>query len=294
MTERSLRIWLSAIRPATLTAAVVPVIVGSAVAARDGRFRALPAVAALLGAVLIQIGTNLANDADDYERGADSAARQGPVRATQSGLLSTRQVRGAAWLSFAGAALPGGYLAAVGGWSIIGLGVAAIAAGLAYTGGPWPYGYHGLGDLFVFAFFGLAAVLGTYYVQTGALSGLAVAAALPVGALATAILVVNNIRDIQTDRLVGKRTLAVRLGDRGARREFAALVTAAYLVPLALWQGGGVSALVLLPWLTLPQAARLVGDVLAAQDGTRFNAALRATARLHGWYGLLFAGGLLA
>lgn len=289
-----MRIWLSAARPATLTAAIVPVIVGSAVAGRDGRFCALPALAALVGSVLIQIGTNLANDADDYERGADSAARQGPTRATQSGLLPVWQVRRGAWLAFATAALPGAYLAVAGGWPILALGVAAIAAGLTYTGGPWPFGYHGLGDLFVFAFFGLAAVAGTYYVQAGAISGLAVVAALPVGALATAILVVNNIRDIETDRLAGKRTLAVRLGDGGARAEFAALVTAAYLVPLALWQGGGVSALVLLPWLTLPHAARLVGGVLAAQDGTRFNAALHATARLHGWYGVLFAAGLLA
>jgi 1,4-dihydroxy-2-naphthoate polyprenyltransferase len=288
-----LQTWLLAARPATLTAGIVPVLVGSALAARDDSFRFGPAAAALLGALLIQIGTNFVNDADDFERGADTEERLGPVRVTQQGLLSTAEVRRAAWLAFAGVALIGLYLVAVSGWPILLLGIAAILSGLAYTGGPWPLGYHGLGDLFVFLFFGFAAVLGTYYVQTNTLSTLTMVCALPVGALATAILVVNNTRDVGTDRVAGKRTLAVRFGERVARVEFLTLLGVAYAIPLVLWQTGSFTIWILLPLVTLPIAATLACRFSGATDGAAFNAALRNTARLHGIFGILFGAGLL-
>ena len=286
--------WLLAIRPATLTAAVAPILVGSAVAARAGEFRLLPALAAFAGALLLQIGANLANDVDDFERGADTAARQGPTRVTQSGLLSAAQVRAAEWTAFALAALVGCYLIAVAGWPIAVLGVAAVVSAWAYTGGPWPLGYHGLGEVFVFAFFGLAAVVGTAYVQAGAVPPLAWSAALPVGALVTAILLVNNTRDAATDRLAGKRTLAVRWGTAATRAQYGLLLALAYAVPAALWWSGALTAWALLPWVTLPLGAALAWRMARAADGAAFNALLAATARLHLTFGALFAAGLLA
>lgn len=286
------RPWLLAIRPKTLSAAVAPVLVGTAVAARGGGVRLGPAAAALAGALLLQIGANLANDVDDFERGADTAARRGPTRVTQGGLLGAGQVRAAEWLAFALAALVGCYLVAVAGWPIAVLGAAAIAAAWAYTGGPWPLGYHGLGDLCVFLFFGVAAVAGTAYAQTGALPPLALPAAVPVGALITAILVVNNTRDADTDRLAGKRTLAVRLGTAAARAQYALLLALAFAVPPLLWTRGLASAWVLLPLLTLPLAARRVADMARAADGATFNRLLADTARLQLVFGVLFAAGL--
>jgi 1,4-dihydroxy-2-naphthoate octaprenyltransferase len=286
--------WVLAVRPATLTAAVVPVLVGTAVAARGGLQRIGPATAALVGALLIQIGTNLANDVDDFLRGADSAGRRGPTRVTQAGLLSAAEVRTAARLAFAAAAVAGLYLWSVAGWPILVLGVAAIASGLAYTGGPWPLGYHGLGDLFVFLFFGVLAVVGTYYVQARQISTVALAASIPVGSLVTGILVVNNIRDIETDRVAGKRTLAVRLGPQAGRAEFVALLALAYVAPAGVWLTGVSSAWIILPWLTLPWAVGLAWAVATRDDGPSLNAALRVTARLHGAFGVLFALGLLA
>jgi 1,4-dihydroxy-2-naphthoate octaprenyltransferase len=272
---------------------VAPLLVGTAIAARGGDFRLLPALAALAAALLLQIGANLVNDAADFARGADTAARRGPARVTQSGLLSAAQVWRAAWLAFGGAAVLGLYLIAEGGWPIALLGVAAIAAAWAYTAGPWPLGYHGLGEVFVFAFFGVAAVVGTSYVQSGAFSSLALAAALPVGALATAILVVNNTRDIDTDRLAGKRTLAVRLGDAAARGEYVALLALAFLTPALLWLCGATSLAALLPLLALPTALRLIQRMHHAGDGPSFNALLADTARLQLVFGALFAVGLL-
>lgn len=292
-----LRSWWLAIRAATLSAAVVPVLVGSAVAARQDAFSPVTALAALGAALLIQIGTNLVNDVADFERGADTAERRGPTRVTQSGLLAPRQVRTAAGCAFGLAALIGCYLIARGGWPIAVLGSAAIVSGWAYTGGPWPLGYHGLGDPFVFGFFGVAAVIGTAYVQTGDASALALAASLPVGALATAILVVNNTRDAASDRRAGKRTLAVRLGTAAARGEYALLLALAYAVPAALLAGAAglqVGAAALLPFATFPWAARLSVRMCGAADGPAFNAILRDTARLHLAFGALLAIGLLA
>ncbi|MBI4515744.1 MAG: 1,4-dihydroxy-2-naphthoate polyprenyltransferase [Deltaproteobacteria bacterium] len=288
-----LQVWLLAIRPATLSAAVAPVLVGSALAWRDGGGHLGAALAALVAAVLIQIGTNLVNDVADCERGADDAARQGPLRVTAGGLLTAGEVKSAAALAFSAATVIGVWLVARSGWPILLLGAGAIAAGVAYTAGPWPLAYHGFGDPFVFAFFGLAAVAGTYYVQSGG-SALAVwLAAVPLGALATAILVVNNVRDCDGDRRAGKRTLAVRLGARAGRLEYLALLGLAYAVPPALCAMGAASAWALLPWLSLPWAVRLGWQLATCGSAPGFNAALVNTARLHLAFGVLFALGLL-
>ena len=213
--------WLIASRPKTLPAATVPVIVGTAAAFKDNVFQFGPALAALLGALLIQIGANFANDVFDYKKGADTAERLGPTRVTQAGMLSPGQVYAGMVVVFGLATLIGVYLVLVAGWAVILIGVFSILAALAYTGGPFPLGYNGLGDIFVFIFFGLVAVCGTYFVQAGTLGALAWWGALPVGFLATAILVVNNLRDVKTDRIAGKKTLAVRFGESGARAEYA-------------------------------------------------------------------------
>jgi len=284
--------WLLAIRPRTLSAAVVPVLVGTAVAIRDDCFQPLAALAALVGALLIQIGTNLVNDVDDFERGADTAERLGPTRVTQSGMLSADEVRRAGWGCFAAATAAGLYLIACAGWPILLVGIAAIASARAYTGGPWPLGYRGLGDLFVFVFFGVAAVAGTYYVQALRVTGTVWAATLPVGTLVTAILVVNNVRDAETDRAAGKRTLVVRFGTRAGRLEFATLVVLAYVVPLLIWVVGSAATWVVLPWLTLPIAITLIRQVATVTEGSAFNDALHGTSRLHLFFGLLFAVGL--
>jgi 1,4-dihydroxy-2-naphthoate octaprenyltransferase len=291
VTRSRARAYLLAARPATLAAAFAPVAVGSACAHAVGGFRVLPALLALVGAVLIQIGTNLANDVFDFEKGADTAERLGPVRAVQAGLLTASQVRAAMVAVFGLAVLVGVGLVAMAGWPVLVLGVVSIAAGVAYTGGPWPLGYHGLGDLFVLLFFGFAAVCGTAYVQVGHVPALAGWAAVPVGTLATAILVVNNLRDRETDVRAGKRTLAVRLGERAAVAEYALLVGLAYAVPLAmshLWR----SAWMLLPLCTLPFGVALVRTV-ARTRGRELNPLLGATARLSMIHGLLLAAGLV-
>ncbi|MEO6197889.1 MAG: 1,4-dihydroxy-2-naphthoate polyprenyltransferase [Dehalococcoidia bacterium] len=284
--------WLLAVRPATLTAAVAPVLVGAAAAGAEGEFRPLVFVATLVAAVLIQIGTNLANDLFDFERGADTEDRLGPPRVTQQGLISPAQVRAATYLAFGAAAVIGLYLVLVGGWPILAIGVVSIAAGLAYTGGPWPLGYHGLGDVFVFIFFGLTAVLGAYYLQTDGVSAIAAVAAIPVGLTVTAILVVNNLRDIATDQRAGKRTLAVRLGDRATRWQYVLLILGAYVAPPALILAGA-SAGVALAALSLPLAAGLCRSVLSGTCGRDLNPVLKRTARLHLVFGALLALGLL-
>jgi 1,4-dihydroxy-2-naphthoate octaprenyltransferase len=286
------RAWLLAARPATLPAAITPVLVGTAAGVAEAPFRAAPFLAALLASILIQIGTNLANDYFDFKKGADTVERLGPVRVTQSGLIAPERVRLATILTFALAALVGLYLVAVGGWPILVIGLFSIASGVLYTGGPWPLGYHGLGEVFVFIFFGLVAVAGSAFLQTGAFSQAALVAGAAVGCLVTAIIVVNNLRDIDTDRQAGKRTLAVRLGPRATRIEYLALLGLAYLVPLLQWLLGGRSAWLLLPLLTLPLAARLAGQVWQ-QAGRPLNAALKGTGQLHLLYGLLYALGHL-
>ncbi len=289
----SARAWLLAARPATLTAAMVPVAVGTACAAAAGGLRWAPALAALAGAMLIQIGTNFANDVFDHEKGADTADRIGPVRAAQAGLLTPRALFAGMALVFAAAMAIGIYLVSVGGWPIVAIGLASIAAGIAYTGGPFPLGYHGLGDLFVLGFFGFVAVCGTAYVQVGAVPALAWWAAVPVGALATGILVVNNLRDRDTDVRVGKRTLAVRLGAGAARAEYAGLMIVAYAVPPALVALGMAGPWALAPLVTAPVAIALTRGV-ARTDGVALNPYLGRTARLLLGFGMLLSAGLAA
>ena len=283
--------WVMATRPKTLTAAAVPVVVGTAVAWRAGAFELWPALAALIGAFLIQIGTNLANDYFDHEKGADNEERLGPTRVVQSGLLAPEKVFRAMVATFGAAVLVGGYLVAVAGWPIAVLGAASVASGVAYTGGPYPLGYHGLGDLFVFIFFGVVAVTGTYYVQALEWSTAALVASVPVGLLSTAILVVNNYRDIDTDREAGKGTLAVRLGRRLTRVQYVVMLVVSYLTPVAQWLTGRADSWVLLPLLSAPLAWKLAGD-LAEKRGEPLNETLERTAQLLAVFGLLYAVGI--
>ncbi len=283
------RAWLLASRPATLPAAIVPVLVGTAAALQDGFFRLRPFLAALAASLLIQIGTNFANDYFDYRKGADTEARLGPIRLLQAGIASPRQVLHATLLAFGGALLIGLYLVWVGGVPILLIGVLSILSGLAYTGGPYPLGYNGLGDVFVFVFFGLVAVCGTYYLHTGTVTPLAWWASVPVGLLVTAILLVNNVRDIETDRAAGKRTLAVRIGRTATRAQYAMFLAVAYLVPLGLYGAGLVSGWFWLPWLTMPLAYRAARAVSTHTDGPTLNRMLKATGRLHMLFGILFA-----
>ena len=286
------RTWLLAIRPATLPAAVGPVAVGLAVALANGVFRPLPAIACLAVALLLQVAANLANDLLDFRSGADTAERLGPPRVAQQGLLTERALVVATGIVLGFAALAGLYLATVGGPIILLLGAAAIASALAYTGGPWPYGYHGLGEIFVFVFFGLVAVAGTAYLQIGALGVLAIVAAVPVGALVTAILVVNNLRDIATDRAAGKRTLAVLLGPRATAAEYSLLLGVAFATPVGLVLAGAASAWVFVALLALPLAVPLLREVWAAGDPRRLNPVLGGTARLSLVFALLLAVGI--
>jgi 1,4-dihydroxy-2-naphthoate polyprenyltransferase len=288
-----LRLWLVAARPRTLPAAVAPVLVGTALARTEGTFHWLRFACALVGSVFIQIGTNLANDYSDARRGADTEDRLGPVRVTAGGLMPPRRVLIGTWVAFAIAVGAGAYLVAVAGWQLLVVGAASIAAGVLYTGGPRPYGYEGLGELFVFLFFGVVAVVGSYYVQVERLEWEAFALSVPVGLLAAAILVVNNVRDVDTDRRAGKRTLAVRVGRLGARRLYAAMLLLALLAPIAIWAAGGLSAWILLSLLAAPLAPPLVRTVGTHTDGASLNAALAGTGRLLAVFSLLLAAGIL-
>jgi 1,4-dihydroxy-2-naphthoate octaprenyltransferase len=287
----AIRAWVMAARPKTLPAAVVPVLVGSACAHIVSGFRLGPAVAALFGAVWIQIGTNLANDVFDFEKGADTAERLGPTRVVAAGLISASHVRAAMVVSFALATVAGVYLAWAAGWPVVIIGVASIASGIAYTGGPFPLGYHGLGDVFVMVFFGFVAVCGTAYVQVGSVPGVAWWASVPVGALATAILVVNNLRDRKTDVKAGKKTLAVRFGRRAGVAEYVVLLAAAFVVPVYLVLFVGLSYVVLLPLVTAPLAMALTAR-LNQSRGAALNTVLAGTAQLMMVFGVLFAAGL--
>jgi len=282
--------WLAASRPRTLPAAVVPVAVGTAVAAASGGIAWGPALAALAGALAIQIGTNFANDVFDAERGADGPDRLGPTRAVAAGLIAPGAMKRALVLAFACACVCGLYLLGVAGWPVAVIGVASIASGIAYTGGPWPLGYHGLGDVFVLAFFGFVAVCGTAFVQLGHVPPLAIWAAIPVGALATAILVVNNLRDRAGDARAGKRTLAVRFGRAAAIVEYALLLLAAYAVPAGLAIAGHRWAA--LPLVTAPLAIARIRELAACATGPSFNRCLATTAQLLLVHGGLFALGL--
>jgi 1,4-dihydroxy-2-naphthoate polyprenyltransferase len=288
-----LRIWLMAARVRTLPAAVAPVLVGTALAGYQHVFHPLRFIAALIGAVFIQVGTNLSNDYSDARRGADTEDRLGPVRVTAGGLVPPRQVLIATYLTFGVAVLAGIYLVIVAGWQLLLVGAASILAGVLYTGGPKPYGYEGLGELFVFLFFGIVAVAGSYFVQTKHLIWEAFALAVPVGLIAAAILVVNNFRDIDTDRRTGKRTLAVRLGRERTRALYAVIVYGAFLLTPVTWVFGPLKPWVLLPWLTLPMAAGVVRIVRNHTDGSSLNQALAQTGILQLAFCMLLSAGLL-
>jgi 1,4-dihydroxy-2-naphthoate polyprenyltransferase len=289
----ALRLWIIAARPRTLPAAVAPVLVGTALAGTEDVFRPLAFVCALIGSVFIQIGTNLSNDYSDARRGADTDDRLGPVRVTAGGLMPPRQVLVGTYVAFGIAVGAGAYLIAIAGWQLLVVGAASILAGVLYTGGPRPYGYEGLGELFVFLFFGVVAVVGSYYVQTEDLSWIAFALSVPVGLLVSAILVVNNVRDIETDRRAGKRTLAVRLGRERARVLFGVMVGVAFVVPVAVWLAGGLSAWLLLTLAALPLVPPLVRTVSTRSDGPALNRALADTGRLVAVFSLLLAAGEL-
>jgi len=288
-----LRIWLMAARLRTLPVSVAPVLVGTALAGFEGVFHPLRFVAALIGAMFIQVGTNLSNDYSDARRGADTDDRLGPVRVTAGGLVPPRQVLIATYVSFGVAVLAGAYLVSVAGWQLLLVGAASILAGVLYTGGPRPYGYEGLGEVFVFLFFGIVAVAGSYFVQVKHLQWEAFALAVPVGLLAAAILVVNNYRDIDTDRRAGKRTLAVRLGRERTRTLFASMVYLAYLTAPVSWLFGPLKAWLVLPWLTIPLAAQGVRIVRNRTDGASLNGALAQTGMLQLAFCTLLASGLL-
>ena len=282
-------IWVQAMRLRTLPAAIVPVVVGTAVVAAVGSIAWPAALAALAGALAIQIGTNFANDAFDAETGADGPDRIGPTRAVAAGLITGAAMKRAMVLAFAVAAAFGLYLVAIAGWPVVAIGIASILSGIAYTGGP-RLGYRGLGDVFVLGFFGFVAVCGTAYVQLFEVPCLAIAASIPVGALATAILVVNNLRDRHTDVRAGKRTLAVRFGRGAALVEYAVLLLAAYLVPIVLALTGRPWAALVL--ISAPLAVIRMRGLAAAVTGPEFNGLLAGTAQLLMLHGALFATGL--
>jgi 1,4-dihydroxy-2-naphthoate octaprenyltransferase len=300
----ALSIWVHAARPRTLPAAVAGVAVGLGAGLAVGApFRPDTALGCVLVALLLQVLANFANDLSDFRRGADTPDRQGPMRVAASGLVSERQLEVAIALTIGLAGVVGLYLVWVGGWVLLALGVLAVVAALAYTGGPFPYGYRALGEVFVFLFFGLVAVAGTAYLQVLRLDGLFLVVSLPPGALITAILVVNNLRDIPTDTAAGKRTLAVVLGKRRTQAEYGALLGVAYFVPAMLFLGflagwtpsGGPAPLtpfVLLPLLTMPMTSPLLAAVRGYGEPRELNRVLAGTAKLSLAFGLLFGLGL--
>ncbi|MEE2668841.1 MAG: 1,4-dihydroxy-2-naphthoate polyprenyltransferase [Gemmatimonadota bacterium] len=286
------RVWTLAIRPKTLSAAVAPVLIAAGLAAMNDAFVLLPVVAAFAGAIFIQIGTNLANDYYDHFLGADTHERVGPLRVTQFGLIPPNRVWWGMMVALAIASMIGVYLIKVGGWPILWIGLASLVSAVAYTGGPYPLAYHGLGDLFVFTFFGLVAVGGTYWVQTLSLPGEVLLAGSGIGALSTAILVANNLRDLESDALVGKRTLAVRLGRTGSRMEYVLLLAVGFSTPalgVALFGWPPTSLIALLAAFAALTPMTLI---MTRDQGQDLIPALPGTARLVGLYGLLLAMGL--
>lgn len=286
------RIWLLASRPKTLLAAFVPVTVGASLAYHEQQIHYQATLAALICSILIQIGTNFTNDLFDFIKGADNSERIGPTRVLNAGLVSEEQMKLAIWLTFGSAFLIGLYLVYLGGPIILIIGILSIIAGIAYTAGPFPLAYNGLGDVFSFVFFGIVGTVGTYYINTGEFSIEALLASLPVGALVTAILVVNNYRDVDQDQIAGKRTLAVIFGKQFARFEYLLLLTIAYVIPLLLVLNYNLDGWLLLPYLTLPVAVRLI-KMLFINSGVQLNKTLELTAKFSALYGLLLSIGFI-
>jgi len=284
--------WILAARPKTLPAAASPVILGTALSYHDGIFHSFVLLMTLLAAVLIQIGANFANDVYDFQKGTDREDRLGPQRATQSGLISPEKMKLAMWKIFAIAIFVGCYLAWIGGWPIVIIGLASIAAGIAYTGGPYPLGYHGWGDLFVFIFFGLIAVPGSYYLQSGFITHTSLWLGVALGMLSTAILVVNNIRDMETDIVTGKKTMAVRLGKSFSQIEFSILVLIPFIIPLYMWWNTWDNMSLLITLFALPIAGHLIIQLIS-KNGRELNKVLVGTARFLFIFTILFSLGLI-
>jgi len=285
--------WILAARPKTFPAAVIPVFVGSSLAYYDGYFDFLPAFIALFCALLIQIGTNFANDYYDYKKGTDAEHRIGFQRATSSGLISEQAMFKATYFTMGIAFLCGLYLVWHAGWIVLVIGVVSLLFGILYTGGPYPLGYNGLGDVFVFVFFGVVAVSTTYYVQALEWSEISIWASLGVGALATNILVINNLRDVETDILTGKRTLGVILGENALKYEYLLMVILAFAVPVQLHMSVGFSLYILLPFLSLPWFVVLIKETFFFSDRKYLNQTLIKTALGMTVYGILFSVGIL-
>lgn len=288
-----IKVWVLASRPKTLLAAFVPVIVGASLAFAEGSVNYFLSAVALLCAVLLQLGSNLVNDLFDFLKGTDNEKRLGPKRAAASGLLTTSELRSGIYVVFLTAFFVGMILVWHGGMTIFLIGILSILAGVAYTAGPFPLAYSGLGDIFAFLFFGVVATVGTYFVNTGEFSGLAFLASVPVGALVTNILVVNNYRDYDNDKENGKFTLIVRLGKNFGKYEYIFMLGCSFLVPLIIFIGyEGISYLIFLPYLLLPFAYKLV-LMLFTLSGVHLNKLLELTARFSAFYGILFSLGLI-
>jgi 1,4-dihydroxy-2-naphthoate octaprenyltransferase len=283
--------WVLASRLKTLTAAISPVLVGVSLAIHDGEFQLFIALMTLLAAVLIQIGANFANDVYDFLNGSDREDRLGPTRATQSGLIPPEDMKKGMWLVFALAICVGFYLASIGGWPIVWIGLASIASAIAYTGGPYPLGYHGWGDVFVFVFFGIIAVPGTYYLQSGFVSYDSILFGIPLGALSTAILIVNNLRDADTDIKSGKRTLAVRFGKTFVKIEYIIMMMVAFVIPIYILQFWDELSLYIILFL-LPISVRLIQS-LYNETGISLNPVLVNTAQFLFHFSILVSIGLI-
>ncbi|MDO8550943.1 MAG: 1,4-dihydroxy-2-naphthoate polyprenyltransferase [Ignavibacteria bacterium] len=287
-----LQSWVLASRPKTLLASVVPVMVGTSLAVNIGEFNLLISFVALICSLLIQVGTNFTNDLYDYLRGADTKYRKGPVRVLASGLITVKEMKAGIFITFISAFILGLYLVYVGGIIILVIGILSIIAGLAYTAGPYPLAYKGLGDILVFMFFGLIGTLGTFYLHTNELSLPAFLSSIPVGALITNILVVNNYRDIEEDKLAGKNTLAVKLGKTFTQYQFIFLIAVSFLTPLVLFLFFDFKIWIFLPYFTLPVAYNII-KMLFTLDGIQLNKTLELTAKLSALYGILFSAGLI-
>jgi len=285
--NKSLLIWLEAARPQTLPAAFVPVWLGGSLAWHNNVFNVSATAMALVCAFLIQIGTNFANDYFDYKSGADNEHRIGFIRATSAGLIPASEMLSATVLTMGAAFLTGLYLVWIAGWPIFLLGLLSLIFGVAYTGGPYPLGYNGLGDVFVFLFFGIVAVTGTYYVNALEWSGDAFWASLAAGALSTNILVINNLRDIEQDKDAGKKTLGVLLGEHALKLEYSVMMLLAYFIPLYFYVQLGYDIFILSPYATFPLAIHLVKKVWSVNDKTTLNKTLIQTARFMFIFGLL-------
>ncbi|MDR9365934.1 MAG: 1,4-dihydroxy-2-naphthoate polyprenyltransferase [Balneolaceae bacterium] len=293
MKESKFRIWLSAARPQTLAASIVPVMVGASIAWSHYAFRADTTLVALLCALLIQVGTNFANDYYDFKKGADTDDRIGFERATALGLISPKAMLTATYITMGLAFLIGLYLVWVGGWIILLIGILSLLFGILYTGGPYPLGYNGLGDIFVFIFFGIIAVMGTYYVNALEWSTTSFLASLPVGALCVNILVVNNLRDIDQDKVSGKRTLGVLFGEKMLKMEYLGLLFLAFLIPVIFYHFYGYGLVIMLPYLSLPLGWRLIKQVYYHQDKRNLNKTLERTAQFMILFGFLFSVGII-